>query len=290
MAWSGATGTAKALWDDNNLYVLVQVKDDKLDKSNPNAWEQDSVEVFVDENNGKTSVFQDDDGQYRVNFENAASFNPEEIAAGFESKVSVSGTNYTVEMKIPFKKVKPANNAKIGFDAQINDAKDGNRISANAWNDPSGQGYQDPSVFGELTLTGKPSQNNGNGGNSNGSGTPSADTVHNNNGVVSILPAVKVENGTATATVSSASLNKAIDQASPGANGKKQVTIEIPKQANVQSYVVQLPVSSLQSNSNVEFILKTDNAELLIPSNMLSNMTGQADQVSIQIKKVSGIA
>ena len=288
MAWSGATGTAKALWDDNNLYVLVQVKDDKLDKSNPNAWEQDSVEVFVDENNGKTSAFQDDDGQYRVNFENAASFNPEEIAAGFESKVSVSGTNYTVEMKIPFKKVKPANNAKIGFDAQINDAKDGNRISANAWNDPSGQGYQDPSVFGELTLTGKPSQDNGNGGNSNGSGTPSTDTVHNNNGVVSILPAVKVENGTATATVSSASLNKAIDQASPGANGKKQVTIEIPKQANVQSYVVQLPVSSLQSNSNVEFILKTDNAELLIPSNMLSNMTGQADQVSIQIKKVSG--
>lgn len=290
MAWSGATGTAKALWDDNNLYVLVQVKDDKLDKSNPNAWEQDSVEVFVDENNAKSSVFQEDDGQYRVNFENAASFNPEAIAAGFESKVSVSGTNYTVEMKIPFKKVKPVNNAKIGFDAQINDAKDGNRISANAWNDPSGQGYQDPSVFGELTLTGKPSPGS-NSGDSSGSGTASgtaSGTVHNNNGVVSIQPAVKVENGTATATVSSASLNNAIDQASPGANSKKQVAIEIPKQGNAQSYVVQLPTSNLQSNSNIEFILKTDNAELIIPSNMLSNMTGQADQVSIQINKISG--
>lgn len=285
-AWSGAAGTAKALWDDNNLYVLVQIQDDKLDKSNESPWFQDSVEVFVDENNGRTSVYQDDDGQYRVNFENETSFSSAEIAAGFESKVSVSGTNYTVEMKIPFKKVKPVNNAKIGFDAQINDAKDGSRISVNAWNDASGQGYQDPSVFGELTLTGKSSTGN-NSGDSGVPVTPSG-TVHNNNGLVSIQPAVKTENGTATASVLSANLNKAIEQASPGANGKKQVAIEVPKQANAHSYIVQLPTSSLQSTSNVEFMLKTDNAELRIPSNMLSNTTGLADQVSIQINKISG--
>lgn len=302
MAWSGATGTAKALWDDDNLYVLVQVRDDQLNKSNPNVWEQDSVEVFVDENNEKTATFQDDDGQYRVNFENAASFNPAEIAAGFESKVSVSGTNYTVEMKIPFKKVKPANNAKIGFDAQINDAKDGNRISVNAWNDPSGQGYQDTSVFGELTLTGKPSSGGNNGGGNSGGGNNSGGNSGGSNSGTTpqpqpqpqlpgndsvIVPVIKVENGTATATVSSDSLNKAIEKASPGANGKKQVTIEVPQQANAQSYVVQMPTSSLQSNNNVEFVLKTENATLQIPSNMLSNITEQADQVSIQINKVS---
>ena len=33
MAWSGATGTAKALWDDENLYVLVQIKDDQLSRT-----------------------------------------------------------------------------------------------------------------------------------------------------------------------------------------------------------------------------------------------------------------
>ncbi|MGD0031990.1 endo-1,4-beta-xylanase [Paenibacillus illinoisensis] len=303
MAWSGATGTARVLWDDDNLYVLVQVRDDQLNKTNPNVWEQDSVEVFVDENNGKTSSFQDDDGQYRVNFENLATFNPAEIAAGFESKVSVSDTNYTVEMKIPFKKVKPANNAKIGFDAQINDAKDGNRISVNAWNDASGQGYQDTSVFGELTLTGKPSSGGNDGGGNNGGGNNSGgnnggSSGGSNSGTTpqpqpqlpgsdsAIVPVVKVENGTATATISSDSLNKAIEQASPGANGKKQVTIEVPKQANAQSYVVQLPTSNLQSNNNVEFVLKTDHAALQIPSNMLSNITEQADQVSIQISKV----
>lgn len=306
MAWSGASGTAKALWDDKNLYVLIQVNDDKLDKSSVNVWEQDSVEVFVDENNAKTTSYQDDDGQYRVNFDNETSFNPEKIAAGFESKTSVSGTNYMIEMKIPFKTITPANNAKIGFDAQINDAKNGARISANAWNDPSGQGYQDTSVFGEVTLLGKSSGGNNGGGNNgggsggsggsgsgstssgdSGSSTPQPGTVNNNNGVVSIQPVVKVENGNASATVSSEVLNQAIGQALPGANGKKQIAIEVPHQTNVQSYVVHLPASSLQSNNNVEFVLKTEYATLHVPSNMLSNMTEEAGQVSIQINKGS---
>ncbi|WP_040950848.1 endo-1,4-beta-xylanase [Gorillibacterium massiliense] len=157
MAWQGASGVAKVLWDDQNLYVLVQVSDTQLDKSNENAWEQDSVEVFVDENNGKTTFYQDDDGQYRVNFDNETTFSPASIADGFVSATHVSGTNYTVEMKIPFKKVTPSNDSKLGFDVQINDAKDKVRQSVAAWNDTTGQGYQDTSIFGVLTLNGKTS-------------------------------------------------------------------------------------------------------------------------------------
>ena len=153
MAWNGATGTAKALWDNKNLYVLLQVNDVQLDKGSANAWEQDSVEAFVDENNGKTTFYEDDDGQYRVNFENTASFNPAAIAEGFESAVKVSGTSYTVEMKIAFKAITPEYGKEIGFDAQINDGKDGARQSAATWNDLTGNGYQDTSVYGTLTLT-----------------------------------------------------------------------------------------------------------------------------------------
>ena len=53
MAWQGATGTARVLWDEKNLYVLIYVNDPELDKANANPWEQDSVEAFVDENNQK---------------------------------------------------------------------------------------------------------------------------------------------------------------------------------------------------------------------------------------------
>ena len=151
-AWQGANGTARVLWDEENLYVMFYVNDQQLDKANANPWEQDSVEAFVDENNEKTSFYQDDDGQYRVNYENTATFNPENIAKGFESAVKVSGTGYTVEMKIPFRTITPEVNMQIGFDAQIYDAKSGSRQSVATWNDITGNGYQDTSVYGVLTL------------------------------------------------------------------------------------------------------------------------------------------
>ncbi|MCT8136859.1 endo-1,4-beta-xylanase [Anaerobacillus sp. CMMVII] len=151
-AWQGANGVAKVLWDYDNLYVLLQVSDSELDKSSPNPWEQDSIEVFVDENNGKTSFYQEDDGQYRVNFDNETTFNPTSIAAGFESETYKSSNGYTVEVKIPFKTITPENNTKIGFDLQINDGKNGARQSVATWNDTTGNAYQDTSVFGVLTL------------------------------------------------------------------------------------------------------------------------------------------
>ncbi len=152
-AWEIANGTAQALWDDKNLYVLIKVNDSILDKSSANPWEQDSAEAFVDENNGKTASYEKDDGQYRVNYNNETSFNPDKIKEGFESAVKVSGTSYTVEMKIPFKTMTPANNLKIGFDAQINDAKDGTRTGYRNWNDTTGVGYKDTSIYGELILS-----------------------------------------------------------------------------------------------------------------------------------------
>ena len=44
-------------------------------------------------------------------------------------------------MKIPFRTITPKADMQIGFDAQINDAKDGIRISVANWNDVSGNGY-----------------------------------------------------------------------------------------------------------------------------------------------------
>ena len=137
---------------NRTVHLQIIVNDAQLDKANANPWEQDSVEVFVDENNEKTTFYQDDDGQYRVNYENTATFNPEGIGEGFESAVKVSKSSYMVEMKIPFRAISPKADMQIGFDAQINDAKGGIRQSVANWNDASGNGYQDTSVFGTLTL------------------------------------------------------------------------------------------------------------------------------------------
>jgi endo-1,4-beta-xylanase len=153
-AWQGASGNAKVLWDEHNLYVLVTVTNAQLNKANAEAYQHDSVEVFVDEDNAKTPYYEGDDGQYRVNFANEASFNPRSAASGFESSTTVTGTSsYTVEAKIPLRTITAKPGTLIGFDAQINGASSARiRESVAVWSDITGSGFQDTSGFGVLKL------------------------------------------------------------------------------------------------------------------------------------------
>lgn len=303
LAWQGATGTAKALWDERNLYVLVEVSDAQLDKSSANVWEQDSVEIFLDENNAKTSFYQNDDGQFRVNFDNESSFSPESRADGFVSAARVSGTNYTVEVKIPFKTITPNNDKGIGLDVQINDAKDGARQSVATWNDTTGNAYQDTSVFGVVTLKGKPGDPNNGGGNSGGGGS-SGGNGGSGGGSASpggsasqpggaepvnglIRPEVKVVDGLATAAISSGHLQKALEQAATTANGKKQIKIEVPKREGAASYEVQLPVQGLRAQGAFTILLDTELAAIEIPGSLLPDAAANAKQVTVRVGKAS---
>jgi len=154
MAWQGAQASARVLWDEQYLYVLMAVVNAELNKTNPSPHEQDSIEIFIDEGNHKAGYMQEDDGQYRVNFDNEGSFNPPSIKAGFESLAVVSGSSYTVTAKIPWKTLKPQENTLIGFDLQVNGASArGMRQSIAVWNDVSGNSWQDPSLYGLLKLT-----------------------------------------------------------------------------------------------------------------------------------------
>jgi len=153
MAWQGASGTARALWDEQALYVLITVTNAEMNKTNPAPHEQDSIEIFIDEGNHKAGYMQGDDGQYRINFDNEASFNPLSIEEGFESQTVVSGKSYTVTAKIPWKTIKPVEDTLIGFDLQVNGASArGMRQSVAVWNDITGDAWQDPSLYGLLRL------------------------------------------------------------------------------------------------------------------------------------------
>jgi endo-1,4-beta-xylanase len=48
---SGATARVKTLWDSGSLYVFAHVTDTLLSRASANPWEQDSVEVFLDQDN-----------------------------------------------------------------------------------------------------------------------------------------------------------------------------------------------------------------------------------------------
>ncbi|MDQ0252967.1 GH35 family endo-1,4-beta-xylanase [Evansella vedderi] len=151
----GATATVRTLWDEEYLYVFAEVSDPLLSKASGNVWEQDSVEIFIDQNNAKTEYYQSDDGQFRVNFANEQSYNGFASASTFETATRLTDEGYIVEAAIKFTEIDPTEGTIIGFDFQVNDDANGNgsRDSVAIWNDPTGQSFQNTSRFGVLRLS-----------------------------------------------------------------------------------------------------------------------------------------
>ena len=159
---SEASANAKVLWDDDNLYVYATVKDAVLDKTGAQTHEQDSLEVFIDEDNGKTASYGEDDKQYRINYNNEQSFNGKKcLAENVKSATKTIDGGYVVEAAFKWTDIKPANGAKIGLEFQINDAKDGKRIGTLSWYDETGMGWSGSNVYGTVELTGKTGSNGG---------------------------------------------------------------------------------------------------------------------------------
>lgn len=151
MAWEGATGTFKAMWDENNLYILAEVNDSVIDTSAENDYEQDSIELFVDEGNEKNPTYDANDAQYRINADGKITFGTVPTQDGVEGIAVKAGSGYRIEMKIPFTKSMTADTT-IGFEAQINDAKDGSRISVSKFCDTTDNSYMSTENFGLLKL------------------------------------------------------------------------------------------------------------------------------------------
>ena len=154
MAWQGATGVGRLLWDEDYLYVLVEVDDSTINTTGEEDWAQDSIEVFLSETRHSDSSYKEGDGQYRVNADGEETGGETTAQAIERSLVTQTATGYSVQMAIKWQVLDPEEGDAIGFDLQINDATSGNRESVAIWNDLSGQGYQNPMVFGELELGG----------------------------------------------------------------------------------------------------------------------------------------
>lgn len=159
---SEASANAKVLWDDDNLYVYATVNDAVLDKTGAQTHEQDSLEVFIDEDNGKTASYGEDDKQYRINYNNEQSFNGKKcLAENVKSATKTIDGGYVVEAAFKWTDIKPANGTKIGLEFQINDAKGGKRIGTLSWYDETGMGWSGSNVYGTVELTRKTGSNGG---------------------------------------------------------------------------------------------------------------------------------
>lgn len=149
------TAETKVSWDADNLYVMLDVTDDALDATASDAYQQDSTEIFIDELNEKSGSFDDNDKQYRVSYKNLRTFNGTSCKAEnikSATKEKEDGKGYYIETAIKWTALSPEAGKLIGLDVQINDAKDGSRRGTLNWYDASGNGYQNPSVYGTAVL------------------------------------------------------------------------------------------------------------------------------------------
>lgn len=143
----------RALWDDKAIYILAEVKDDNLSVQSGNPYMQDSLEIFIDENNEKTRDYGVDDLHFRVNYENAQSVDVGNVER-FYTAAQKTENGYIIEARIAFK-YNPANNKVLGIELQINDGLGAERAGTVNVYDSTNSAWIDTGKFGEVLLTGK---------------------------------------------------------------------------------------------------------------------------------------
>jgi endo-1,4-beta-xylanase len=139
----------KVMWQEDMLYILMNVTDPHLDDTSATSYEQDSVEVFLDEGNHRKGVYEEDDGQYRLNFNNVLSADHGSVVP--VTRTIITDTGFVAEMAIPL--LETAEIGQImGLDIRYNNiTSGGTRMLLNFW-DMTDTGWKDTAVFGLLEL------------------------------------------------------------------------------------------------------------------------------------------
>jgi endo-1,4-beta-xylanase len=145
--------TARTMWNNDYLFLFMEIVDDFLDDSHAQEWYHDSIEIYFGEFNARGFTYSPNDRQYRVNFNNhrsgAATYDR------FYSATTITATGWNLEARFPFRALEPTNGHILGFDLQINGVDEGgvNR-TVHMMHDPSGDSWQNATQWGELMLIG----------------------------------------------------------------------------------------------------------------------------------------
>ena len=123
------------MWSGQDLYLFIDVTDPQIITSATDPWDQDSVEIFLDENHQRTPFYQYDDAQFRISADNVGTFAGSASSGRLQSAVKKTSKGYQVEAKIRFQSLVPKESQVMGFELQINDNQGNNNKSTAKWND-----------------------------------------------------------------------------------------------------------------------------------------------------------
>ncbi len=151
---SDLSGVWTSLWDEDNLYLLVEVNDEAIQNDSSDSANDDSIEIHIDGENSRSETYENDDLIFVLSAGEEDSL--EELlgndTAGVTSQIVTTETGYTAEISIPWSTIGtvPSDSLKIGLDVQLNDDDDGGeRDSKLAWQDLLEDNTTIPSRLGE---------------------------------------------------------------------------------------------------------------------------------------------
>ncbi len=166
----------RLMYDEENLYLLVEVTDDKLvNDPTPNQpvtlatgstvddpwWYDDCIEIFIDADNSRSNQYDDDDFHYHFDWDkNSPTMGTHEQHGSVENiefALVTADNGYRAEIKFPWATlgIKPSAGAAIGLDVHVNDDDDGGeRETKLTWSDMQDNAWQNPRVFGRAELAG----------------------------------------------------------------------------------------------------------------------------------------
>jgi hypothetical protein len=143
------------LWDNTNLYIGVKVLDANLYSSQPDLWNADAVEIYIDGANNGGTTYDANDRQYIITWNKAGVWEAHGYTSGVvAAQMNITG-GYTIEMAIPWSNfgVTPANNLIVGLDiGNDDDDTGGGRQHQKVWNGTINN-YNNPSGFGDLVIS-----------------------------------------------------------------------------------------------------------------------------------------
>jgi hypothetical protein len=151
----------KAMWDQENLYLLVDVRDDVLKNDSAEHYNDDSVEVFIDADNSKSSEYGENDHSYYFKWDRTNPTMGEQgqpyLKGDVKFALVTTDNGYRLEVAFPWSTLgtKPFAGAKIGLDVHVNDDDDGaERDTKITWWGKEDNAWQSPRVFGTAELAG----------------------------------------------------------------------------------------------------------------------------------------
>ena len=150
---TGEQSSAKVwlAWDNDGLYVYAEVSETTPANESSEEYKQDSIEIFTNEDNIKSTTVDSNDTQYRVTslgsrtLGNAASSSFQSAAAAIEG-------GYTVEVRLPWIEILPTEGTVIGFDFLVNDGLGAERQGMKAWSTKDNTNYISTKNYGEIKL------------------------------------------------------------------------------------------------------------------------------------------